>query len=483
VNRFLLFLIVFSFCLGISKGQEQLGLSQENHAGINAIWINPANSFLTPHPWDINIISAGVFFDNNYGYLKNTNSYRLYKKRKSLSFEFDSLKTGGGFLSAETVYLDFYKSKKVSSVALSGKLNGPSFTIKIDKNSSIGFVSAFRAIANIQKIPKELSFYTYFNKPFYRSFPISSFKAGYLSWQEYGLNYVKRVKGYSTNTLIGITVKYLAGNEAGFFDNKKTFLLQQMPNDSIAIIGKANLQYGITTRSFNANHFLLKQNGVGVSVDLGTTIIFGENLKDQKFRIGVSLLDIGFIKFNKNALEYKIDIDTLAIFDINDYKGINQLSQIDSINKILSKQALNNPEESFVANSFSVWLPFALSLQFDYSFSQWLHLNTTLIQRITSKSHAVARDNIFAITPRIEHRWFSVSVPFVIYNWRDFRIGTSIRLAYLTLGSDNILSVFSSQTHYTGSDIYIGLKFNPFWEKKTNKHKRKSIRKIKCYEF
>ncbi len=483
MNRFLLISLIYILCLNLSSGQERLGLSLENYAGINSVSLNPANAFMSPHKWDINILSSNVFFENNYAFLKNTNTFNLLKDIENIKIVYDPENKSETSYPPGTELIDFSKRKKKSFFFASGNFTGPSFSIKINKTNMLGIVSAFRFYGSFPNILKELGFYTYFEKPYFQSYPISSFDLGYMSWHEYGINYVKNIRGYSTNTLLGITVKYLSGNEAMFFENKKTIQFEQMPNDSIAALDHINLQYGYTSSSLRFNDFQLKHNGTGVSLDLGATMIFGEDHKNYKFRIGVSLLDIGFINYNKNSLEYTININTFKAFDISGFGAIERFSQLDSARQIINKQLNNNPENRTVSNSFKMWLPLTMSIQFDYSFSELFYVNGTLLQRIITKEHHVTRGNLLAISPRIEHRWFSVSTPLILYDWKDFRIGTSIRLAYLILGSDNVFSLFSNHSQFSGSDLYIGLKFNPFTIHKRHKYSKNLNKNIKCYDF
>ncbi len=483
MNRFILILIVFITYSNLSNGQEQLSLHLENHSGINAININPANSLLSPHAWDVNIGSAGLFFENNYGFFRNTNTIKLYINRNNSIIELDSTKYGKTSYPPNTILLDLYDRKKPSYIFLSGNLMGPSFSHRINENSSIGFLSSLRMLGGVPKIPKELGYYDYYNKAFFQSFPISSFNSGFISWHEYGINYTKNIKGLAHNTIIGATIKYLRGNEAMFFENKHTFQFQQMPNDSVAALDRLDFQYAYTYSNLRTERFKFKHNGTGVSTDLGVTVVFGENIKDYKARLGLSILDIGFINFNRNSSRYSININTMSAISINALKEIKQLSQLDSVSEILSRQIYNDPNKSLTANSFVMWLPMALSIQFDYTISKLFFINGTLIQRIKPKGHSVTRRNLFALSPRFEHRWFSASTSLVVYDWKDLRLGTSLRLAYLTIGSDNLLSVFSNQARFTGSDLYVGLKFNPFSLGKKRRRHPNLNRKIKCYKF
>ncbi len=483
MNRVLSIILIYFFLFGSLKSQEQLGLRLENYSGINAVYTNPANSFLTPYSWDVNVISAGVFFNNNYLYLKNTSTFKLLKNIRDINIEYDSKNKTKEFYRNKTVFLDFYDRMKKSFFSLSGILNGPSFFIRINENNSIAFVSAYRFFGSLWDIPKELSFYSYYNKPYYQSFPISSFNSGFISWQEYGINYVNKIKGYSSNTLLGVTVKYLVGNDAMFFENKKIFQFQQLPHDSIAAIDRLDLQFGYTDSNFKFYSFPLRNNGSGASIDLGATMIFGEGINDYKFRIGVSLLDLGFITFDKNSYKYMIDVDTTTKIDVNEFSDAFQSMTLMDINEVLSRQIFMDPHKTLIANSFKMWLPVALSIQFDYSFSKLIYLNGTLYQGLTRRAHSVKRESLLAVSPRIEHRWFSFSTPLILYNWKDFRLGTSVRLAYIVIGTDDLYSLFTNHARYSGSDLFIGIKFNPFPMGKRNHHMRNLNRNIKCYEF
>jgi hypothetical protein len=121
-------------------------------------------------------------------------------------------------------------------------------------------------------------------------------------------------------------------------------------------------------------------------------------------------------------------------------------------------------------------MPAAFSLQGDYAFTGNVFLNATLIQRFPGGALVPARGNLVALTPRFEHRWFSVSVPLSLYNWQDFRIGLAARLGFLVVGSDHLLS-WVGQRDWYGTDAYIALKINPFSDGRRKKYK------VRCYDF
>ena len=91
--------------------------------------------------------------------------------------------------------------------------------------------------------------------------------------------------------------------------------------------------------------------------------------------------------------------------------------------------------------------------------------------------------------PRFEHRWFGASLPVVIYNYEKFRLGVAVRLAYLTIGTDHLVSLFKSN-EFTGTSFYVALKFNPFninWERSGGGSGNRNIggrgKAMGCYQF
>ncbi len=72
-------------------------------------------------------------------------------------------------------------------------------------------------------------------------------------------------------------------------------------------------------------------------------------------------------------------------------------------------------------------------------------------------------------------------LPVSLYNYSKLRVGISARLAFITIGSDN-LSSFFKQSELTGSDIYVGIKVNPF-KLNLSGRGRGNNKPVRCYQF
>ena len=123
-------------------------------------------------------------------------------------------------------------------------------------------------------------------------------------------------------------------------------------------------------------------------------------------------------------------------------------------------------------------------MQADYALVPYVYLNGLLVQRVPFGNVSLSRGNLLAFTPRFEHRWFSAALPISLYNYSDMRVGAAVRLAFFTIGSENLGSIIGND-NFTGTDLYFALRINPFslgfgnwggWSSRRGKN-------VKCYEF
>ena len=113
-------------------------------------------------------------------------------------------------------------------------------------------------------------------------------------------------------------------------------------------------------------------------------------------------------------------------------------------------------------------LPSAFSVQVERSLGKGFFLNATAVKRINTGKNGVRRENMWAVTPRFENRLFEFMMPFVVYERNDPRLGAAMRIGFLTIGSDNLGSIIRKQ-NFSGSDVYVAIKVNPTYLKRTKK--------------
>ena len=468
--------IAFLLLIGhFSYGQEQLGLRIENYSGVNSVLLNPVNNLSGKFKWDVNLISAGVFLENNYGYFRNTNVIEVLQKLEEIEVATD--------YNNETQYppnaiiADYYDNNQKKFVSLLTNVMGPSFMVNLKSGHTFGLFTNFRTAISSQKIPGVLNYYHFDRLPYNEAVKVPPFKAAGMAWSEIGLNYGKRFSTNSGYLDFGVNLKFLQGYEGFFFNSNSNVTVNQVTADTFAI-RNPDVSFGFTNANTSGDDYSYSKNGNGMALDLGVVATIEGDEGEYLWKFGFSVLDIGKINFSSNAEMHEITSSGVVNLYTDEYAYMDGVDQL--VHK-LSEQTLGDSTASLSQRNFGVWLPGAFSFQADYAFTPNIFINGTIIQRIAYQGNAVERGNLFALTPRFEHRWFGASLPLVVYNYKQFNFGMAMRLAFLTIGSDNIGSFFGSKD-VTGTDIYFALKFNPF-DLNFNFGGGGKGKGVKCYKF
>lgn len=479
---FILLLVIATFTL---TAQEQIGLRTGNFSGINAVTLNPAASVSYPLLWDLNLGAAGLFVETNYLYLENTSTTQLLRKIENLNVIYRGDVTTETNTNPPNYILDFFNREGKSNYFVNAFATGPSAMVRLGSNHTIGFMSNVRVEASSTQIPEPLNFYQYLALPDFEPFNIQAFHMALMSWRELGLNYAYRFDTDDGYLSIGANVKYLTGYEAAYFQNSNTIQYTKLRADTVES-NRALLNYGYTTSSFNENGFNISPNGTGVGIDIGASMTFG-GYSDEGYtlKLGASILDLGQITFRGNDVQrHQLNSDSIVSITGDTYT--NDINNLNDLVNRFSQETLNDSSATFVARNMAIGLPTGFSLQADYAITDFLFVNALLVQRMPINNISLKRDNILAITPRLEHRWGALHLPMVLHDYKEFRMGLSVRLAYLVVGTDNLFSFFNQNT-YSGTDLYVGVKVNPFNFYRPNEKGFKRAKpgkgKVRCYDF
>lgn len=479
----------FSFCLGFTIllystiiGQEQLGIRLENYSGINSIFLNPAGYATSPYNWDINLVEASQFIQNNYVYLENSSLLSLLGGDEPYVYgPINRLRD----VPREGLVLDYYEDGKSRYGFANTSIVGPSFFVRLNENHAFGLFSRARLSASVTGIPTQLSYYQFNSDVGRNGFTIKKGLANLMSWSEFGINYTYKKETADGILAIGVHLKSLNGYESAYVFNTEPLEIAKTGIDSVKSSAGA-IEYGFTNTLFQMDNeeYQLQKNGSGIGIDLGIVFTSGySEFDDYKWRFGISLLDIGKITFNRNAELHELSTDKDVFFGGTHYEQYNEIEEWGTALKNFSYQISGDSLGSFRENKFSNWLPTALSFQADYNISRGVYVNATALQSVPFARNAINRSSLFALTPRYESKWFSLSLPISLYNYNIFRTGLAMRLGFLYFGSDDIGSILS-RYDFSGTDFYVGIKLFPFFSlnggngSRTNKNGD-----IRCYQF
>lgn len=455
-------LILISLNTDLIYGQEYIGLRTDNYSGSNGMLLNPASPLSGALPWDINIVAAGISANNNYIYAVDQNTISM---------------TGS---INEEIPVAFYHPQKVYAYE-NLFVQWPSAFVRIN-NIAVGVFFTSRSAGYLKSenyIPGVLSYDTIpFNVP--TDFP--AFTAGGINWHEIGVNgEIVLVESSERAIYAGANLKYLLGMDGMDFNNHQQFTYTK--GDQSSTITPIDMDFSYSTNfgsSKMADLSNYKINGSGLGFDAGFFYEIKTGSYDDiknpaaySWKLGASLLDIGFIRFKRNSGDYHLSSgETISISTAS----LDSIDDLDEFNFTGSRNLYDNSSASQTNSRFSLGLPAAISLSADKNFGRGFFVNGLIVRRIPHMSSGlVARPNTIAISPRIEKRWVGFTVPVILYEDKYLHLGSAFRIGFLTVGSDNILSWFVKDD-YTGSDIYAGIKINPFWLNKSPK----SARQLEC---
>ncbi len=443
LRSFISFILLFVLIQKPLIGQESLGLSEGRYVSTNALFVNPALSGMSDLNWDVQLVSFHAFANTDYGQITKTNAFDFLMNIEELQLILNPNEINESNENHSVVFDQNGGDKFASGLVT---LQGPSSYFPLKKDFKLGFFTELNLIGDNQNIPEGLGAYELWDDMDEIVYNLGKTQANIMAWSEIGLHLSKTFDGLGEQTSLGVNAKYLLGFEslsAQLNTDQEYYSL----GDSIIGNGPGQAQLSLTNNNLVNNDMKLAVNGHGFGIDFGISTRIGED------QLGFSILDFGFIHFGSNADQYTYTLNNSSLIEQSDYLDEDEVQGVlDQINTDL----LNNYQEGF-----KMWLPLGLSLQYDKKFSENLYVNATVVQRIPLKQNMLRRNNLLAITPRFEHKWFSIMLPTSVYNYSKFHLGMAARLGFLTFGSDNVNSLWGKRD-FSGTDFYASFRIFPF---------------------
>jgi hypothetical protein len=453
IRSSLLCFLILLFVGNRFYAQENQGLVFDNYSPVNGQFINPANIVDSKTWLDINLFGLSVFVSNNYFYYPKTTYY--------------------SFKSFDSEPLHQSNVKKVNAY-INLLAQGPSASIVIGKRS-FSIFSSLRAVGNAINLPTEIANNLVENNDLVATPGLYEFKNSRLkdiAWGEVGLSYGQIIKAEATTMITaGISLKRVFGfQNTSLIINTGTLLVV---NQDSSILEAENLRYSFAQPDQNA--------GKGWGINLGmkykkmkgnvghytphSTSSHCEHL-DYKYSIGVSLLDVGYINFRREA--FYGDIDDYSITD-------STLTEDDIYDEL---------ERLKKGDKFIAVLPTAISVQFDYNINDNIYLNASIVQRIPmKKSFGAEKGNLLVVSARYESKYFGFSLPVSLVNYQKVLVGMAFRLGFISIGTDHFLPFIFKQNISTAS-IYFNVKVpiirSPPCRPRDKSNKVKAARYQKC---
>jgi hypothetical protein len=440
-----------------AAAQNFIGYRSGNYTSVNSVFFNPANIADSPYQWDFNLFGISMILGNN----KATIDEKDLKH-----FDADILKDQ--LLSGKSVPLS-----GLGSVVI----NGPSLFFEIGKKSAVAITTRSYAMANIVDVNSKLAKQLIDNGSNAPAFPYTLSSSGNMitninGFTELGLSYARVLYDKMQNLLkAGITAKYVMGAANWNVNISQLHATIGVGNED-AWLTNANGAIALGSGGMDISkkiglRDLLNFKSTGFGGDIGFVYEFRPNPGERhykrnkyKFKIGLAVLDIGSIKYNRNE-------DQSGGYNIHIPKGQRfYLSSITDADISQIKDTLNHYSQFFkesgkaAGGTYTVSLPTRMHLNVDYHIYRDFYINLAAQAALTkAKKNAVSSGyfNSITITPRFERKHVGVFIPVNYSSLTNLAAGIAFRLGPLYVGSGSILSTILGRSHR--ADVFAGLSF------------------------
>lgn len=490
--------------------QNYLGVHSSNYAGVMGLDVQPASFVDGRFIVDINLASANVGAWQNAKYFKTDVMPKWWLK----SFKKDTMWMKPDSTLYDRSIFDLYDYNKTGiktrGVYLNYQIDILNFAFHINPKIAIGFAAKSRMITNVDDIDPKLAklaqegldFATLWNLQLKDKLVTTNMMA----WNEYGINYGQVVMDKGEHFLkIGGRVKLLQGIASAYAYTDE--LDYELLNKDTATSLKGNFKYGYSDnldddlKNFHAKDFFKSASKLGFGLDLGVVYEWRPKYKQYKYemdgetdlwmrnenkyelRAGVSILDIGGMKFTKGGKSRDFSVNTTTL-DLRIFDKAKSFASFDSIIDSLITNDTGWNSNQGTGASYYMNTPTALNIQLDYHIWKWFYINATGNINIISKNNPsrVKTPNQFAITPSFDYAWFGLYVPVSVNNYSGWKAGIASRLGPITVGVVDFNSLFA-RGKVRGTEFFLGLRLPILYTKPDDRDGDKvSDKKDECIE-
>ena len=493
-------LVSFSFLMSLFtlSAQNYLGVLNSNYAGVMGTDLQPASFVDGRYKFDLNLFSMNFSAYQNLGYfdasaMRDAQGGKGYWWKKS----FTDTAIFNSWAQPDSTFIDRfvkhrYNENSKGTLGLNSNLQIDLFNLMfhISPKVAIGFGAKIRSITNVDNLDPKLAVLAEegLDYPSLWNTKLNEelLNVNHLTWAEYGFNYSQVVMDKNEHFLkAGGKVKYLAGYTAAYFNTKN--FSYNLKNDDTSQELSGDFSYGYSSNldeisNGNTNGIPKMQSKFGLGFDLGVvyewrpnwekykydmdgkTNLWMRNMNKYKARVGISVLDIGGMRFTKGGLSRDFSVNTTNLFDLNRFKTATSFLNFDKVIDTLVNESAAAGTKEWTTNekksdTFYMRTPTAISFQADYHIWKWFYVNATGMFNMISKktSPKVKVTNQLSITPSLDFAYFGLHIPISMNTYSGFKIGAATRLGPLTFGITDFRTLMA-KGHIRGAEFFMGLR-------------------------
>lgn len=457
--------------------QNYYAIQGSNYAGSLGIGNNPASIVNTPYKWDLDLFSVQVKNATNGVVIRN---YSLFSNPKNSQY---SIREGDY---RRYAYADF-------------NVNLLNARIALNRRQAIGFGINLRGYTQVSSAPVNFvdslkntgDFFDLgnYNRKLYGNAVHSSWIELFATWAQtiwdrpdarlnagITAKVSRGISGAYVNLLNGSVAQTIHGNSYAYTMQDAFAAYAYSSNYDAWQKGRSNNQ--------NMNDFLTHSQA-GLSFDLGAEYIIkpsqtpaafdeDDNYYDYDWKIGLSLLDVGFNRFTygreSRVLSGFQDNITDSVLDTR----FQNIKNVQEFNERLNGIVKNITHQT---GTFNVVNPARLVLNVDHYISGAWYINGNASLNLSGLSGSqwrLTELNMLTITPRWETRRLGFYLPMQLNIKNQLWVGGAVKLGPLLLGVHNWANVFAKNKMQNGG-AYLAIVIRPGSKRDTDEHVDKRL--------
>ena len=411
--------------------QSYLGLGSSNYAGVIGNQVNPASFVDGRYKFDLLLLGANMNIYQNFGYFdanamraaQGGQGYGWYKSFADPSILDSWSKPDSSFIDRFVVHNYDETSTKTLGANINFQVDLLNTMFHINEKTAIGFNVRNRTIVNVDNMDPKLAVLaedglehpSLWNAVYNEEL----FNMNYMTWSEVGFHYSQVLIDNKEHFLkIGIAPKALLGHAAAYVytDNFSYNLVNEDTSQYLTgtfDYGYSNningiLNAGMTGQNQSISDILNPASKLGFGLDLGAvyewrpkyanfkydmdgeTDLWRRNENKYKLRAGLSIVDMGSMKFTKGGLSRNFAVNTSNLFNLQTFNTATNLEGFDGIIDSLIQQSSTAGNKEWVSlqdssETFRMRTPTAVSFQFDYQIWKGFYINATSMVNVIPK--------------------------------------------------------------------------------------------------
>lgn len=442
------------------------GLAGDTYSGFTEIGFNPALGVSSRNYMEINFLTGGAFFRNNYLYFHqgDYSMGKLLRANPQLPY-----------YGVDSIPFDYYNNSSLKNGYLNSRFTGPGF-LKSQSDLAFGFSINSGINMSFTDLPANLAniIYNRLHVPsqylqYYENHDFSVSGMAEIDYQFHLSGLIKQTR--QDQLTAGINFSIIRPYAGAYLDaeNFNYTLIDDSTLDIRNFNGNIGFslpfEYSDTTFTDPSPNF----KGSGFDLDIGFVYTrlteepikhrylrsCEESYRDYLYRFGISLVDIGSTSFRHNTRLHRFYDVRSVLWD-----NLDSISYatIDTLFNDLSLRFLNDTLASLSGQSFRLWQPATLNLLADFHIAEVFYLNSRAIIPLAFSPNQLHVPAYFSVIPRYEKEHLSISLPVSFYEFRKMQMGLAFRFHYFSFGTDR-LGTWLGVSDFTGIDFYFSIRY------------------------